>query len=114
MYTIKSAIFNFVNSWKDLKISTLANSWKKLLINTDPDYDFEGFEATDFYHVLQHAGEKDITLDDVQDRLEENGDPRYQILSDEEIVAEVVGTKESSSSDEEDEISPLNRGMSVQ
>ena len=61
-YTIKSAIFNFANSWKDLKISTLANSWKKLLTGADPDYEFEGFEATDFYHVLQHAGEKDITL----------------------------------------------------
>ena len=104
-YTIKFAIFNFANSWKNLKISTLANSWKNLLINADPDYDFEGFEATDFYHVLQHAGKKDITLDDVQDWLEENEvDPGYQVLSDEEIVAEVVSTKESSSSDEDDEM----------
>ena len=51
-YTIKSAIFNFANSWKDLKISTLANSWKKLLTGADPDYEFEGFEATGFYRVL--------------------------------------------------------------
>lgn len=54
-HTIKSAIFNFANSWKDLKISTLANSWKKLLIDAEPDYDTDGFEASDFHHVQYHV-----------------------------------------------------------
>ncbi|CAI9732996.1 Hypothetical predicted protein [Octopus vulgaris] len=55
--------------------------------------------------MLQRAGEKDIALGDVQDWLDENeSDPGYQILSDEEIVAEMVGTQESNSSDVEDEV----------
>ncbi|XP_076048822.1 uncharacterized protein LOC143029777 isoform X2 [Oratosquilla oratoria] len=102
-YTIKSAIFNFANSWKDLKISTLANSWKKLLIDVEPDYDFEGLEATDFHYMLQCAGETEVTLENVQDWLDENdNEPGHQILSAEEIVAEVVGKEESSWSDKED------------
>ena len=44
-------------------------------------------------------------MNDVQNWLEENvSDPGYQILSNKEIVAEVVGTKESSSSDKDKEM----------
>ena len=42
----------FANSWKDLNISTLANAWKKLLMDADSEYDFDGFEASNFYCVL--------------------------------------------------------------
>ena len=43
-YNIKSGIYNFASSWKQVKISTLANYWKKLLQDIDPELDFEGFE----------------------------------------------------------------------
>ncbi|XP_045127992.1 tigger transposable element-derived protein 7-like [Portunus trituberculatus] len=103
-YTIKSQFLTLLICG-DLKISTLANSWKKLLQNTEPDYDFEGFEAGDFQRVLQRADEKDVTLEDVQEWLDENdADPGYQILSDEEIAVEVTGTHESSSSDDKHEM----------
>lgn len=68
-YTIKSGLFNFADLWKDLKIPSLTNAWKKLLIDADPEYNFEGFEAKDFYCVMQQVGEKDMALDDVQNWL---------------------------------------------
>lgn len=93
-YTIKSAIFNIANSWKDFKISTLANSWKNLLV-----------DATDFHRVLLLAGEEEVTVDDVAEWLDNNeSDPGYQIVSDEEIAAQVAAGDQESSEDDEEEM----------
>lgn len=107
-YNLKSGLFNFASSWKDLKISTLANSWKKLLYDADQDLDFEGFEAADFHRILVRGGETEVTMDDVQEWLDENeSDPGYQILSAEEIAAEVLAvTEHTSDNDDEEEMPP--------
>ena len=48
LVTFKSAIHNFTNAWKALKMSTLANSWEKLLFDADvPVVNFTGFESDD-------------------------------------------------------------------
>ncbi|KAG7176917.1 Tigger transposable element-derived protein 7-like 5, partial [Homarus americanus] len=93
-YNLKSAIFNLAASWKALKTTTLANAWKKLLYNVEVEYDFEGFEARDFHCILQRAGENDVTEDDIRNWLEDTeGDPRYQVLTEEEIADEVLVVK---------------------
>ena len=65
-YNLMSGIFNFVNAWKQVKISTLANCWKKLLQDIDPELHFEGFEAHDFHRVFQVCGEREVSLEDVE------------------------------------------------
>ncbi|KAG7176901.1 Tigger transposable element-derived protein 7-like 54 [Homarus americanus] len=100
-YNLKSAIFNFAASWKDVKISTLANCWKKLLLDTEPELEFGGFEVTDFHQMLHLGGENNIITEDVETWLEENeGDPGYQMLSSEEI-ADAVCTVDKENDDVE-------------
>ncbi|XP_042203529.1 tigger transposable element-derived protein 7-like [Homarus americanus] len=103
-YNLKSAIFNLAASWKTLKTTTLVNAWKKLLYNVEVEYDFEGFEARDFHHILKRAGENDVTEDDIRNWLEDTeGDPGYQFLTEEEIADEVLVGDSRDSEDEEDE-----------
>ncbi|KAG7161286.1 Tigger transposable element-derived protein 7-like 39 [Homarus americanus] len=103
-YNLKSAIFNLAASWKALKTTTLANAWKKLLYNVEVEYDFEGFEARDFHHILKRAGKNDVTEDDIRNWLEDTeGDPGYQLLTEEEIADEVLVGDSRDSEDEEDE-----------
>ena len=71
-YNLKSGIFNFASAWKQVKISTMANCWKKLLQDVDPELDFERFEAQDFQRIFQACGEKEVSLKDVENWLEEN------------------------------------------
>ncbi|KAG7159730.1 Tigger transposable element-derived protein 7-like 2, partial [Homarus americanus] len=100
----ESAIFNLAASWKALKTTTLANAWKKLLYNVEVEYDFEGFEARDFHHILKRAGKNDVTEDDIRNWLEDTeGDPGYQLLTEEEIADEVLVGDSRDSEDEEDE-----------
>jgi hypothetical protein len=55
-YSIKSAIFNFAAAWKGMKTMTLANGWAKLLQDTEPKYDFKGFETFDFHAIFRGQG----------------------------------------------------------
>ncbi|XP_062854201.1 tigger transposable element-derived protein 7-like [Trichomycterus rosablanca] len=107
-YNLKSAIYNFASSWRDVKITTLSNVWKKLLLDKDFECDFLGFEPQDFHQVLLCAGEKDVTFEDVENWLEDNdADPGYQMLSTEEIADAVLTDKDAvgdSSTDEEEEV----------
>ncbi|KAK3890070.1 hypothetical protein Pcinc_005985 [Petrolisthes cinctipes] len=95
-----------------MKASTLENCWKKLLIDDEEDSfeGFEGFEANDFKKLLHKAGEKNVTEDDVRDWIEENeSDPGCQVLSMDEIAAEVTeGDKEESSDDDDEELQCKN------
>ncbi|KAG7172736.1 Tigger transposable element-derived protein 7-like 55 [Homarus americanus] len=106
-YDLKSAIFNFAASWKDVKISTLASSWKKLPLYTELEPNFEGFKVMDFHQILHLGGEKNITMENVETWLEENGgDPGYRMLLAEEITdaARAVDKEDgdTESSDEEE------------
>ena len=101
-YNIKSAIFYFASAWKQVRISTLANCWKKLLLDVDPELDFKGFEAQDFHRIFQASGEREVSLDDVENWLEDNNaGPGYQVLTIGEIAVTEEGTAESSSSETE-------------
>ncbi|KAG7170856.1 Tigger transposable element-derived protein 7-like 3, partial [Homarus americanus] len=114
-YNLKYAIFNLSAAWKALKTTTLANAWKKLLYIVEVKYDFEGFEARDFHCILQRAGENDVTEDDIRNWLEDTeGDPGYQVLTEEEIADEVlVGDSRDSEDEEDDEPLPKKPKLSV-
>ena len=112
-YSIKSAIYNLANSWKDLKCTTLANCWNKLLTQREGDdmADFEGFdgghEVQDFFELLRKAGEKDVTRADVQNWMDDTDtDPGYEVLTPAEIAAQVSqqDADEEEEDDAEDEV----------
>ena len=108
-YNIKSGIYNFASAWKQVKISTLANCWKKLLQDIDPELDFKGFKAQDFHRVFQACGEREVSLEDVENWLEESdADPGHQVLTIDEIADSVTeeAREESSSSESEEEVVP--------
>jgi hypothetical protein len=93
-YSIKCAIVNFAAAWMEMKTMTLANGWTKLLQNTEPENDFKGSETSDFHAIIKRAGD-DVSKSDVEQWLDNDSDPRYQILSQEEIADSVLqGKKE--------------------
>ena len=65
-YDIKSAIYNFVSGWKDVKMTTLSNLWRKLILDDDPDLDFAGLELNGFHQALLRAGERVVSVEDVE------------------------------------------------
>ena len=92
-----------------MKISKLANCWKKLLQDIDPELDFEGFEAQDFHQVFQACGEREVSLKDVENWLDESdADPGHQVMTIDEIADSVTeeAREDSSSSESEEEVVP--------
>lgn len=90
-YNLKAAIYNFADAWRDVPHATLTNSWKRLLNNSDVQWEMEGIETGDFLKALTAAGETEVTEASVFTWLEEDEvDPGYQVLSEEEIVREVL------------------------
>jgi hypothetical protein len=51
-YNIKSAVFNWGDAWREVKVSVLANCWKKILADAEPVYDFEGFGPAGFHETF--------------------------------------------------------------
>ena len=84
---LNSAIYDFVSAWKDVKMTTPSNSWKKIMLEEDSDLDIAGPMRNDFHKTLLRDGEKEDSVEDVENRLEENdSEPGYQVLSTEEIT----------------------------
>jgi hypothetical protein len=83
---------------------SLANGWNKFLQVTEPENDLIGFETSDFHAIIKRAGD-DVSGSDVEQWLDnDDGDPSYQILSQEEIAQSVLQDKEEDSdADEEDD-----------
>ena len=107
-YSIKSALYNLADSWRDIKCTTLANCWNKLLMPREGDdmADFEGFdgghEVQDFFELLRKAGEKDVTRADVQNWMDDgDADPGYEMLTPAEIAAQ-VSQQDADKEEEED------------
>jgi hypothetical protein len=76
------------------------------LQDTEPENDFEGFEISDFHAIIKGAGD-DVSESDVEQWLDnDDGDPGYQILNQEEIAESVVqGTEEDDDVAEEESAS---------
>ena len=78
------------------------------MLDEDPELDFPGFEPNDLHQTLLSAGEREVSVEDVENWLEESdSDPGYQVLCTKEIVESVpAGDQpgESSSSDSGDEV----------
>jgi hypothetical protein len=80
----------------------LANGWTKLLQDMEPENDFKGFETSDFHAIIKRAG--DVSESDTEQWLDnDNGDPGYQILSQEEIAESVLQGKEEDNNVVEEE-----------
>jgi hypothetical protein len=76
-----------------MKTTTVANGCTKLLQDTELENDFKGFETSDFHAILKRAG-YDISESDIEQWLDNDyGDPRYQIVSQEEIADSVLQGK---------------------
>ena len=106
-YNLKSGIYNFAGAWKQVKISTLANCWKKLQQDIDPELDFEGFEPKDFHRVFQACREWEVSLDDVENWLDDSdADPGHQVMTIDEIADSVTEepVEDGSSSESEEEV----------
>ncbi|KAG7156962.1 Tigger transposable element-derived protein 7-like 63 [Homarus americanus] len=75
----------------------ITNAWKK------------------FLHNVERVGENDVTEDDIRNWLEDTeGDPGYQVLTEEEIADEVlVGDSRDSEDEEDDEPLPKKPKLSV-
>ena len=115
-YTIKSAIHNFAEAWKSLKMTTLANSWKRLLFDADvPVVDFTGFESEDFIKRFSSAGE-DVTEENLEDWFGiDDQQGSSEILTDAEIVASVMEPRavEDAEEDDDDDVQVLGEKMSL-
>jgi hypothetical protein len=99
-YSIKSAILNFAAAWKEMKTMTLANGWTKLL--QEPENDFRGLETSDFHAIIKRVGD-DVSESDVEQWLDNNdGDPGYQILSQDKTAESVLQGDDNV--DEEDDV----------
>ena len=68
-----------------MKMTSLSNSWK-LMLDEDPDQAFTVYEVNDFRQTPLRVGEREVSVEDVEKRLEEkNSDPGYQVVYTEEI-----------------------------
>ena len=103
-YNIRSAIFNWAAAWSSMKQSTFANAWKHLLNGSAADQDFGGFENEhDFNNHITRAG-LPTDEDDVDNWLSvDEGDPGHQLLTEEEIIAEVEGDEMLEEDDDDNE-----------
>ena len=60
-------------------------------MDDDPDLYFAGLERNDLQHTLLRAGEREVSVEDVENWLDENdSDPGYQVLSTVEIAESVL------------------------
>jgi hypothetical protein len=77
-----------------MKTMSLANGWTKLLQNMEPENDFKGFKTSDFHAIIKRAGD-DVSESDVEHWLDnDDSDPGFQILSQEELAESVLQGKE--------------------
>ena len=78
------------------------------MLDKDSDQDFARLEPSDFHQTLLCAGEREVSVKDVENWFEENNsDPGYQVHPTEEIADSILAGDqpgESSSSDTEDEM----------
>ena len=78
---------------------------QQLLNGTEPEYDFTGFETSDFCETVKKAVEE-VNENDIEQWLNlDEGDPGYQILSQEEIVESVLHDDQEDGDDEDEETS---------
>ena len=90
-YSLKAAIHNFADAWRDVTQSILTNSWKCLLNNNDVQWEMEGIKPADFLKALTTSGKTEVTKANVLTWLEiDEVDPGYQVLNEDEIVKEVL------------------------
>jgi hypothetical protein len=72
----------------------LANVWTKLLQGMEPENNFKGSETSNFHANIKRAGD-DVSKGVAEQRLDDDDrDPGYQILSQEEIAESVLQGKE--------------------
>jgi hypothetical protein len=87
-----------------MKTTTLANGWIKLLQDTEPENNFKDFATSDFHTIIKRAVD-DVSESDIEQWLNnDNGDPDYQILKEEERAESVLQDKEEDDDVTEEEL----------
>ncbi|XP_069176342.1 tigger transposable element-derived protein 7-like [Procambarus clarkii] len=124
-YTIREAIFHWARLWNKVKETTLTNSWKKLLTErprceaavSDSEFegfeneanDFEGFEETIRTMLLQ-AGQG-VQVNDINEWLENDYDPGYELLTEEQIAQSVLENDSDDSDDSDDDSDDVGEAL---
>ena len=73
-----------------MRMTTLSNSLEKLMLDEDLGLDFAGLGPNDIQQSSSRIEEREVSIDDVKNRLEESESyPVYQVLSTEEIAESV-------------------------
>lgn len=101
-YNFRSMIFNFAAAVKDIAPSTLANAWNKILCDNSVELESKGIELKDYHEALVRGGEKSVTVEEIEDWLDnDEGDPGYHIMNEDEIVDSVNDDRDYESEDED-------------
>ncbi|KAJ4447492.1 hypothetical protein ANN_09499 [Periplaneta americana] len=100
-YNFRSMIFNFAAAVKDIAPSTLANAWNKILCDNNVELESKGIELKDYHEALVRGGEKSVTVEEIEDWLDNDGDPGYHIMNEDKIVDSVNDNRHFESEDED-------------
>lgn len=106
-YTIKDAVYNIAQAWNDLPSQTLQRAWNKLWPQENEDNTDTETHNTDNEEILQLfdalPGGENIEIDDVTAWMDlDKQDAGFQLLSDDDIIQQVLDPKDPEEDDESD------------
>ena len=104
---IKDVVYMSAAAWDDTSALTLTRSWKKLLaseIATESDQQPEDTDAREEgVEALAKQLDHNLSDEDISNWMkEDSNDPGYQLLTDEEIIQQVVNPLAEENADTED------------
>ena len=97
--TIKDAVYWAARAWEEASIESLAMGWNNLLLTSASSADAivdQNNESADFVDIFRELGNivDGKTLQYSEDWLSED-DPGYQLMTDEDIIAEVLNQNQT-------------------
>ena len=107
--TIKDAVYWSAQAWEEVTSLSLSRAWNKLIppdpLTPDESNEDAGAEIEGMFQQL--GSEEGNSWQSPSEWMsEDSGDPGYQLLTDNEIVAQVSGEADLSASESEDEQDP--------
>ena len=93
---IKDVVYRVAEAWDDIPSSTITKSWNMLLGNASPttpasESQNESSDKADTCHALLQQLDSNLTSGEISEWISSDADdPGHQVLSDEDIVREVL------------------------
>jgi hypothetical protein len=102
---MKDVVYMSAAAWADIPASTLIRSWHKFLLSSEESIDVGDGNSnieSESCETIAHQLDENLTNEDISTWLNDDSfDPRYQLLTDEEIINQVTFDQES---EEEDDV----------